>query len=155
MEKTPEEVVRALLDVVGTKRPIGAAKALLQEGLVCHMDGKRLSASREAWFCWVGYLHRTAKKRVSRLELVLDRVKARGDRVEVWAFWQGEVDGRFERSRPGKVVYRVSRGRVAEIWTHKANYTFIYGPWVVNPLVFYFWVLRMMLWCKISRNVSG
>ena len=67
------------------------------------------------------------------LRFVAVTVDVTGDLTLVTFRWAGEPRGGRDPGRPrtiNRVRYRVGEGRITEIWTHKANYSDVFGRWI-------------------------
>ncbi|MGU9950784.1 MAG: hypothetical protein ACNYPH_00410 [Gammaproteobacteria bacterium WSBS_2016_MAG_OTU1] len=144
---SPSEVVRNLLQVISQQLPMSAADELLAENLQPHMDGKKIGHGKKSWFKWVQFLHENAAKKVTALTIEIDSINEKGHLVEVQARWSGVHNGAKILSSLGTVVYEVQDGKIINVWTHRANYTFIYGDaFANNPLAFYWVIMRLIVW---------
>ena len=141
-----EQIVRRLLEVISRRRPMNEAAELLDVNVIAHMDGRIVGRSSGAWRRWVRFLHYNADKRMSSLTIEVDSVSRRDDVVSVAAHWRGEIDGQEQLSDAGTVSYRVRDGKICEIWTHRANYVFIYGAKIKSIAGFGWVLLRLLLW---------
>lgn len=141
----PQEIVRKLLLVLSRQASFDDAKALLNDNLTVYMDGKALSKDSKAWFRWVKFLHRNADKKMSGLTTDVERIESEGEIVRVFAKWRAEIKGETLFSDVREVIYQVQEGKITTIWTHKKNYTFIYGKTVATLPGFYWVVFRMLL----------
>ncbi len=148
IKKLPLEIVQDLLRVISRQAPLQMADTLLSKRLAVHMDGKSIGpGGPHAWHQWVSYLHATADKKMSSLRIVVDEIVVEGDMVDVAAHWCGVIDGVESRSDIGRVRYQVRDGQVASIWTHRANYVFIYGQRMADStLAFYYLLWRVSRW---------
>ena len=145
-EKESKEVVRRLLEVISRGRPMREAEELLNENVIARMDGRIVGHSRESWRRWVEFLHYNADKKMTSLTIEVDNITRRDDVISVSAHWRGEIDGQAQLSDAGTVAYRVHAGKICEIWTHRANYVFIYGEGVRSLPGFGWLLLRLLLW---------
>lgn len=138
------DLVRTLLNSVGGKTPITQGGAVLSQNLHCYMDGKLLSKHRNAWYQWVAYLHHYASSRIRDLSLEIQSISQQNNIVKVDACWHGTIKGNSATSDIGSISYKIKHNQVTAIYTHKRNYAFIYGKSINNPLVFYYWILRVV-----------
>lgn len=156
-----EERVRRLLQVVAQRENYKVALELLADDVAAVVDGRRLSASQDAWLGWVRYLHHNAAKRITDLDVSIESISTSAapetastaagrelTRVVVDASWRGRNKQTQEplTAAMGEIVYDLDEDHIRTIYTHKYNYTFIYGNAVKHALVFYFWVMRMLIW---------
>ncbi len=146
MPHTPEESVRRLLQVISRQLSFSAAIELLDENLNSYMDGRLLSCNAQAWFRWVRFLQYSADKKILNLSIVIDNINNVNDIVTVTAHWSGVIDGKVAVSEPGTVAYQICNSKIVNIWTHKKNYIFIYGNSITKTPVFYWLLLRVLLW---------
>lgn len=140
-----QQTVCDLLRVISRQASFADAEALLDDGLVVYMDGRRLGSGPDSWIRWVRFLHHNADKKMSGLTLEVERMQYEDNRVRVLAAWRADIKGEPAYSDVGEVVYEVRDNKITSIWTHKKNYVFIYGDMVATSLGFYWQVLRMLL----------
>lgn len=145
----PEEIVRRLLKVISRQLPMSEASKLLAHDVRAHMDGWQASTGQDAWGRWVRFLHAVADRKMSDLDILVEHVECRGETVSVSAKWRASVQGKVRESESGEVTYRLRDGKIVEIQTHKRNYVFIFGKHFVSAPVFWWTILRLMIW---SRN---
>lgn len=144
--ESAKEIVRRLLRVLSRELPLAEAEILLDENLCAFMDGRQIGRGRDSWFRWVQFLHYNADKKMSALAIQIERMEVDGDVVSVFAKWRGSFGGEARFSETGEVRYQIRGDKIVRIWTHKKNYIFIYGAGIVRRLMFYFLLLRLLLW---------
>jgi flavin-dependent dehydrogenase len=122
-----EAVVLRLSDVISGRLPLDTIDTLLDPHVVSHLDGIKVKGTK-TWKTWLGSLR--DRKGMDDLELVEPRCVLEADgRITLLGRWQAGGRSSDEVS----ATYRVSDGRVVEIWTKSANYVFILGPMMAKP----------------------
>lgn len=144
--------MRRLLKIIVGQSPMNTAAALLDDNVAAYMDGKKIARGVHAWRRWVLFLQHNAAKKITDLSLDIKSINTDGDRVTVHACWCGQIAGVPAQSKIGTVVYQINDGKIIAIWTHKANYVFIYGDNIVRTPFFYALLLRLMLWQKTAAD---
>ena len=112
------------------------------------MSGWKSTNGFLLWLQWVRFLRHSAKaKGLEDLDLSIESLVAEDDIIHAKARWQAMKDGNFiESNYLACVDYQLSASKVVTIWTHRANYAFIFGPWVTNSLYFGWLLLKMAFW---------
>jgi hypothetical protein len=142
-------VVARLIAVLSGDGPLADAEACLDRAVVIHVDGAETHRGIVLWKRWVHLMRERGRLRDLRFEP--DTMHVTADVVAVTFRWSGTVRGVRDAARPrtiNRVQYRVQDGRIVEIWTHKANYVDIFGPWIrLTPLyrLFLLWGLVYFL----------
>src|SRR5262249_30492025 len=119
----PKDVVARLIEILSGDRPLAAADDVLDRGVVIHVDGADTHRGRGRWKRWVHLMRERGGLSGLRFEPAAMEVTA--DLVRVTFRWSGELRRGGERRRSptiNTVQYRVTDGRIVEIWTHTANY---------------------------------
>lgn len=123
--QTPaEEVVLRLADVIAGRAPLAWSDRLLADGVVCHLD-RFTGRGRRAWRAWVRFIRSRRRTRDLGLAQVGTAVNGNGD-VVLSARWTA---GGRTSSDDASATYRVVDGRITEVWSTAANYTFVLGWW--------------------------
>ena len=144
--RTAQEcLVARLLAVVGGDVPLEEVVNLLAPDVLCHMD-RFTARGPDAWVDWVAFIR---SRGVENVRVVVERLETGADGI-VTAYG-GLIAGPEGRSVPhgGNARYRVSEGRIAEIWTSRSNYEVIFGPRVHRPLS---WML-VLSWMAVWRRL--
>jgi len=137
--RSPTDLVLALVRVINGDLPDHAARELLDPMVQIRVDTAEYRGIG-AWFRWI-YLIRHCG-RVSRLRITQCRAwrDARDPAlVHLSARWTGTVRSGHSRVVAGSDAtarYLVRDGRIAEIWTRKSNYEFIFGSWISHPVCY-------------------
>ena len=148
---TQQKIVLRLLDVISAKLPMPEARTLLHTKVRAYVDGTKIATGQNAWKKWVLFLQHTAHQRgIKNLRIVTESIHNNGAQVVVQARWHGTINGKESTSDIGCVTYHVQNNKIIAVQTHKANYTFIYGTKVTNPLFFYLLLLRVMFFRTAS-----
>lgn len=146
-EQSEQDIVRQLLQVISRELPLRTAQSLLADDLTAHMDGRVIGHGKQAWFKWVQFIHRNADKKMTQLTIVIDHINRENDIFHVNARWRALINGEESYSDLATVSYQVRADKVINIWTHRANYVFIYGRRIADSrIAFYRLLFRLMLW---------
>lgn len=100
----------------------------------------------DAWVDWVKFIR---SRGVENVKVVVERLETGADGI-ITA--HGGLTAGPEGTlapRGGNARYRVTNGRIAEIWTSRSNYEVIFGDRVRHPLR---WML-VLLWMAIWRRL--
>ena len=142
-QKSPTATVRHLLQVISRQSPMRDAQTLLHKKATAFMDGKKLAQGIRSWQKWVQFLHHHA----DNLILHVTRITVAGNMVTVHAKWRKTENGIAAESAEGVVIYEVRDGQIINIWTHRKNYIFIYGPQIAeNKVAFWRLIARLFFW---------
>jgi hypothetical protein len=143
-----EWLVERLLAAVGGDEPLDDVVSLLAPDVICHMD-QFTAHGPDAWVDWVEFIR---SRGVENVKVVVERLETGADGI-ITAYG-GLVAGPVGRSVPhgGNARYRVSDGRIAEIWTSRSNYEVVFGTRVHRPLSWMFVLLRMAIWRRLPRK---
>ena len=126
--ETNRATVARLTAILGGELPIHAGAGIIAPDVVAHVDGWRFQGIN-VWANWIDYLR--TRGRVAEPTLLVDELTVRPDSmVTLRGRWQGARDGRVATSKPGAATYRLENGRIAEIWSTRANYAFLCGAHV-------------------------
>lgn len=131
--RSPTDLVFALVRVINGDAPRLAAREILDPMVKIHMDSTEYCGI-DVWFKWIHLIRNYG--RVSNLRIT--ECQARCDAsepslVHLSARWTGIIRSRHApgiSERRGEGRYLIRDGRIKEIWTHKSNYEFIFGPWI-------------------------
>ena len=154
-DKSPTDLVFALIKVVNGDAPRLAAQDILDPMVQIRMDSARYCGI-DVWYKWIHLIRNCGRI----ADLRMTRCEARHDAhdpsvVCVSARWSGTVRslGRSALAPSnGEVRYQIENDRITKIWTHKSNYEFIFGRWIKYPIgyglllgwsVFYFALLSL------------
>lgn len=120
-------LVLRLADVISGREPVAAVDDVLATGVVAHLDGLKVRGTK-TWRTWLGFLR--SQPGMSDLELVDTRTAMEADgTIALHGKWR--AGGR--ESDEVSAWYKVRDGRIVEIWTKSANYTFMLGPVMNTP----------------------
>ena len=149
-----QKIVYRLSQVLSRQLPLQEAEKLLDKNLVAYMDGKKVGEGKKMWYKWVQFLHYNAAKKIEGLVVKIEKTEIQNNRITIYARWHGLINGKKAVSDLGTVTYQVQNGKITNIWTHKANYVFIYGDSIKNSLGYYWVLLRLSLWNCPSAETS-
>jgi hypothetical protein len=131
--RSPQELVLALVRVISGESPRRAAEACLNPQVTIHMDSA-IHRGITIWYKWI-YLIRNCG-RIWNLRMTPHNVRCDlhdPNLVHLSMSWSGtNRSHRRPATAPdvGALRYLVRDGRIVEIWTHKNNYVFIFGEWI-------------------------
>ena len=148
-----QKIVHRLSQVLSKELPLQEAEKLLDNNLVAYMNGKKVGEGKKLWYKWVQFLHYNAAKKIEGLVVKIEKTEIQNS-ITIYARWHGLINGKKAVSDLGTVTYQVQNGKITNIWTHKANYVFIYGDSIKNSLGFYWVLLRLSLWNCPSAETS-
>ena len=130
-----------LFKVISQQLPMSEAHSLLHEHLSCYMNNKKMGSNKSTWFKWVSFLHKTANKKMNSLSIKVQDLQEKQDIIEASVCWNAQVNGKKETSDTKKVIYQFKNNKIINIWTHKSNYTFIYGKKIANNKFYFYWLM--------------
>jgi hypothetical protein len=118
-----EAVVLRLAEIIAGRADIDASDALLDERVVSHLDAWT-ATGRPAWRAWLRFLR--SRRRAAGFDLVDVSAEVLADgRIRLSGRWR-TPDGVADDL--ASATYRLSGGRIVEIWTTRRNYVFLLGP---------------------------
>jgi hypothetical protein len=134
---SPQDVVLKLIRVINGQAPVASLADTLDPAVKLHMDSSTYRGIR-IWAAWV-HLIRSAG-RVRELQLNPTELQCDPQEPQIVSLrmrWSG-IDRRSGTPLPvsdlGHVRYRLEQNRIVEIWTHRTNYTFMFGTRVCSPI---------------------
>lgn len=143
MHPTHERCLQRLAGFLSGAEPLDRAAELLTDPVRLHWGGHDATLSLPAWVRAIGYM----RHRVPDLGVTLDRIEAQPDGTLIaHGRWTGTIGGEHRVSEPCAPRYRVTEGRIAEIWTHPDNYTFPLGPHISTTWGGLLTWVRMRAW---------
>lgn len=145
-------VIRQLSEILAGRSPIALGERIIAEDVVCHMDGLTFRG-RAAWRTWIAYIR--TQPHVEDMDALIDAISAdeRGH-VTLVGRWRGRVRGVPTVSETASARYRLRDGQVAEIWTTRRNYTFMFGPGMRHWPGCLAVLLRLRAWAR-AGGVEG
>ena len=148
-----EALVRRLMTVIAGRAPLREAERILAPDVLCHMD-RFSTRGTETWGQWVTFIR---SRGVDDLEPLIDRVTANADgTVTAHGRFRGRRGGRAVEGAEGGATYRISGGRIVEIWTRRQNYELIFGRRALHPLRWLLVLAHMSLWSRLpGRSRPG
>jgi hypothetical protein len=126
-----EPAVARLIDVLSGDRPLGDADACLDRDVIIHVDDAETWRGIAIWRRWIHLMR--ARGRLDSLRFEPLTVDAAAGVTWVTFQWSGRPRGGRAASGPptvNRVGYRMRDGIIVEIWTRKANYVDVFGPWI-------------------------
>lgn len=125
MVESEKRVVARLLDAPAGRASVLAGSDLVAPGVAIHVDGWTFRGVK-AWVTFLDLIR--SSKRVQDLTLRTTRMARNADgTVTAHGHWEGIRRGRPATSRELCARFRVDEGVVAEIWTARVNYQFVFG----------------------------
>ena len=148
-----EALITRLLDVISGDAPMADTAHLLAPGLISHMDRFTVHGT-EVWFDWLEFLQSRAG---GELRVDVDRFVAHPDGTITAFGWLRTARSDNRTPQPNQATYRIADGRVAEIWTSRANYEMIFGAKVRHPMHWLLVLVEMAVWRRLpwSRRVRS
>lgn len=146
-------VVSRLIAVLSGDQPLAAAGACLDRHVVIHVDDSETHQGLALWKRWVHLMRERGRLRGLRFEPATMAVT--GDLVRVTFHWSGQPRRGRGSGRPrtiNTVQYRVSDGRIAEIWTRKANYVDVFGSWIRVTAFYRLFLLWGLVYFLVRRD---
>jgi ketosteroid isomerase-like protein len=150
---TAEEVVARVIALLSGEGTLARADQCLDREVVIHVDDAETHRGIGLWKRWVHLMRERGRLRDLRFEPAT--VEVSGDLVRVTFRWSGERRRGRETGRPrttNTVQYRVKDGRVVEIWTRKANYVDVFGPWIRVTPCYRLFLLWGVLYFLVRRD---
>ena len=143
--------VEGVIELLSGDRPLRDADECLDRAVVIHVDDAETHRGLSLWKRWVHLMRERGRLRDLRFEP--EAVEVRGDRTRVTFRWSGEMRRGRDRGRTlNRVQYRVADGRVVEIWTHKANYVDVFGPWIRRTAGYRLFLLWGLVYFLLRRD---
>ncbi|MGH6689247.1 MAG: nuclear transport factor 2 family protein [Gammaproteobacteria bacterium] len=141
--------VTRVIAVLSGDTPLAGVEACLDRDVIIHVDGSETHRGIALWKRWVHLMRERGRLHDLRFEPEMTEVT--DGVVDVTFQWSGGVRRGRDTGRPrtlNHVRYRVEDDRIVEIWTRKANYVDVFGPWIrLTPLyrLFLLWGLVYFL----------
>jgi hypothetical protein len=142
-EQQGRAVVGKFMEVLAGEEPLGASRSYMAEDVILHVDNFTFRG-RHVWMRWVSFLR--ARSQPGGLAIRVEEtivnpdgtITARGR----WRTTNGEP--RFSATVSGR--YRVAGTKVAEVWTTRTNYEFVFGSICGSRIGWMVIMARMALW---------
>lgn len=128
-----QDVVLALVRVISGDSPRRTAETCLHPRVKIHMD-RANHCGITIWSKWIHLIRncgRVRDLRMTPIELQCDPQDP--SIVHLSILWSGTYSSDRSPARSAAIAhlrYLVRDGRIVEIWSHKRNYVFIFGPWI-------------------------
>lgn len=131
---------------------------ILSPALILHVEGRTFSGT-EGMKAFLTFM----RHRISHLTIVWDGTVSHEDgTVSLFGRWMGERRGRRISSDEVSARYRIEGGKVAEVWTKRANYEFFFGSlvrswpafWLISAWVVVSYRYFLSPGLKSGRGVS-
>jgi hypothetical protein len=146
-------VVEGVIRLLSGDRALAGAGECLARDVVIHVDDAEVHRGIGLWKRWVHLMRERGRLRDLRFDPATADVT--GDRVRVTFRWSGSARRGRETGRPrtvNTVQYRVQSGRVAEIWTRKANYVDVFGGWIRVTALYRLFLLWGLVYFLVRRD---
>lgn len=147
--KDIQVAIERLAEALSGRLDIESGADLFHPDLVVHLDGLTFRGI-SAWKSWVGYLR--SREGMESLEISCDGIADIGPGI-VTAFGRWRVwDGSGVREMNAAATYRFHEGRIAEVWTTRANYEMMFGPAVRSRAGLMVVLVRVLVWARFRRG---
>ena len=146
-------VVARLIEVLSGDKTLTEADACLDPAVVIHVDDAETHRGLALWKRWVHLMRERGRLRDLRFEPATMDVT--GDLVRVTFRWSGQPRRGGGTGRPrttNTVQYRVTDGSITEIWTRKANYVDVFGPWIRVTAFYRLFLLWGLVYFLVRRD---
>lgn len=140
-----EALVVRLLAVISGDAPMAEAEQLLAPDVISHMDRWTVRGIT-VWYDWLEFLHSKADGRVA---VELDRLVTRDDGIITAYGFLRSARASLASRQEHHATYKVTNGRIAEVWTTRGNYEMIFGPKVRHPVRWLLVLLEMAIWRRL------
>ena len=138
------EVLDRATRLLSGQIPIEEADTVFDPRVVKHMDDYR-SIGVEGWQRWFRFL--VEKGGVDDLGVSCDRMEKNPDgSITLYGRWQGTRHGEPVTAEDLSVRYRIEGDRIVELWTHRVNYVFFFGPIIRSRPGLWLVYVWMRLW---------
>ena len=148
-DRSPTDLVLTLVQVINGDSPLLTAQDILDPGVRIHMDSVEFSGI-DIWYKWIHLIHNSGRVLEPRITHCEARCDARDPNlVHLSARWTGIDRSQREcttSARNTEARYLVLDGRIKAIWTHKANYQFIFGRWIRYSICYWIFLGWSMLY---------
>jgi hypothetical protein len=150
-EPDPTTVVARVIAVLSGDRALGEVAGCLDRDVLIHVDEGETHRGIGLWKRWVHLMRERGRLAGLRFEPLATEVA--GDVVSVTFRWSGRAR-RAGRRPPStnRVRYRVAGDRVVEIWTGKANYVDVFGPWIARTAWYRLYLAWGWLYFLVRRD---
>jgi hypothetical protein len=147
------QVVARLIAVLSGDVPLAGVDACLDRDVVIHVDGAETRRGIGLWKRWVHLMRERGRLRDFRFEP--DTMDVTNGVVAVTFRWSGGLRRGRDAGRGrtlNHVRYRVEDDRIVEIWTRKANYVDVFGPWIRFTPLYRLFLLRGLVYFLARRD---
>jgi ketosteroid isomerase-like protein len=148
-----DPVVLRLLEILSGDRPLAEAGQCLDPAVVIHVDDGETWRGIPVWKRWVHLMRERGRLADLRFEPLAVDVTV--DVVWVTFRWAGRLRRGREAGRPrttNTVGYRLRDGIITEIWTRKANYVDVFGPWVRATALYRLYLAWALVYFGVHRD---
>ncbi len=155
MNSQLEDRLDSLQDLLNGEVEMSQAWQCFDRDLLIHAGGMN-GRGIQHWFTWFRLIKRFG--RVDDLQVDFEELTVQGDQVEVAMRWRGTRAERPVVSNVASAKYRISEGKIVEIWTQPANYVFVFGTAIrYRPVAVCLWLLgwsylRLADWLRPEPN---
>jgi hypothetical protein len=150
---TADAVVARVIALLSGDRALALADEWLDREVIIHVDDAETHRGLGLWKRWVHLMRERGRLRNLRFEPASTDV--RDDLVRVTFRWSGTPRRGRDSGRPrtlNTVQYRVRDGSVVEIWTRKANYVDVFGPWIRVTACYRLFLFWGVLYFLVRRD---
>ena len=138
-------LITRLLAVISGQAPMAEAEQLLAPDVISHMDRWTVRGTG-VWYDWLAFIR---SKTTGGVTAELDRMVTNEDGT-ITAYGGLRPAGAPLSSRQEHhATYRVTDGRIAEVWTTRGNYEMIFGPKVRHPVRWLLVLVEMAIWRRL------
>jgi len=140
------------MTILSGDTPIEAGIELMAPNVIAHVDGWRFEGIN-VWANWIQYLR--TRGCVAEPTLLLDELLVEQDAsITARGRWKGLRDGGPVISHPCTATYRLTGGRIAEIWSTRRNYVLLCGAHVEYRWGFLAELLRVKQWKRSAPQLD-
>jgi hypothetical protein len=151
-EQAHRLVLERLAQILSGRLDLSEGESVMHSDAVLHMD-RYTFHGRDAWRCWIQFIR--SRPGQADLEISCDRMDLLADgRVKAYGSWRATVRGRAVVSPEATATYRFREGKIAEVWTTRANYQIMFGPMIRTHAGLLLVFLQLSLWCKLPWRGS-
>ena len=145
-------VVARLMTILSGDTPIETGIELMVPNVVAHVDGWRFEGIN-VWANWIQYLR--TRGRVAEPTLQLEELAVESDAsITARGRWKGFRDDRPVTSHLCVARYRLTGGRIEEIWSTRRNYALLCGAHVEYRGGFALELLRVQQWKRRAPQLD-
>jgi hypothetical protein len=146
-EQAHKLILERLVEILSGRVDVSEGEEIMHDDVILHMD-RYTFHGRDAWKCWIGFIR--SRRGLADLEITCDRMDVLAeDKIKAYGRWQAVVRGQQTVSPQASATYRFRDGKIAEVWTTRANYQIMFGPMVRSHVGLLLVFVYLGLWCKV------